>query len=85
MWLWNSGTLAYTHQPFITPPNIDTNDQFGRIKMNPAYGMHDMNFSLDDGSVHMLRNIRQFSEKITLSRKGGSWGWAWILPNPANF
>ena len=84
MWLWNSGTLAYTHQPFREPPNVDKKDQYGRLKVNPAYANHDMNYALDDGSVQMLHNVSQYDKQVTLTRRGGSWGWAWMLPNPVD-
>ena len=82
MWLWNSSTLAYTHQSFVEPAGIDWRDQYGRIKIHPAIPVLDMNFATDDGAVQSIKNISQYSRNITLTRKGGSWGWAWMLPPP---
>ena len=82
MWLWNSGTLVYTHQSFIQPPGIDWTDQYGRVKIHPATPTLSMNYATDDGAVNSIRQITAYSRNITLTRKGGSWGWPYMLPPP---
>lgn len=82
MWLWNSGTLAYTHQPFNKVPLIEELDRYCRLRTNPDYMLHDLNYALDDGSVHALPSIRKYDKRITLNRSPSTWGWAWILPRP---
>ena len=50
----------------------------------PGEMVTDYNYAMDDGSVRTLWGITAEDPRVTMMRKGGSWGWTWILPNPLN-
>lgn len=81
MWLWNSGTLVYNHQ---TPgePAVLGSDQRYRLKVDPYAAFNDMNYVTADGAARTLRGVTRYDRRITLGRKPGPWGWAWVLPAP---
>jgi prepilin-type N-terminal cleavage/methylation domain-containing protein len=76
---------VYAHQAYRQGDGLRARNTNFSALLNgntPGVMVSDINYALNDGSVHTLWGVTAEDPRITAARNGGVWGWAWILPNP---